>query len=179
MPIFTLFPHRRMGMRLGREQAVDQIQHRLVPVERVDVDPRDSGSQELLRLPPGPGDPQPLHGERTAGEVGLFQRRQVGGGERGPAHGDDAPDHLEAHHRDDTRDDRLVHPRGAGPTEDIELVGVIEEELGHGEIAPLIELQLQVGEVFCRSQRLGVRLGVTGHADPHPRVGIPDEGGEV
>ena len=123
----------------------------------------------------------PLHGDRgrTAAPVRIAEAGEVVVREARPALGDEPVDGRHGEDREDPGYQGLGDSRLPGPAHEVEIDGVVEEELRDGEVRAEVELALQETQILLRARRLGVPLRVGGDADAERGVPGPDEGDEV
>src|SRR3989338_4382912 len=67
--------------------------------------------------------------------------------------------------RHDPRDNRDGDLRLSRAIDEVEIEGVVEEELGYNYVGPGVDLALEVREIGREIRRLVVPLGISGHGD--------------
>jgi hypothetical protein len=94
---------------------------------------------------------------------------------RRPAQPDEALQLHDVGDGHDARDDGDVDPHSVGPLDEVEVEGVVEEELGDDEVQPGVHLGLEVAQVVFPERSLHVPLGVSRPANAQVVVPLADE----
>ena len=128
------------------------------------MDPGSAGAHQLGRTElRRPGDAEVELGALVAAE-GFHRRGQLLR-DRRLAELAEAHDLGVAGDRHHPGDDRHVDPGRAGRGDEVEVVAVVEEELGDQKAGAGVDLGLQVGEVGLEAGGSGMDLGEAGAAD--------------
>lgn len=106
----------------------------------------------------------------------MLQLGKEGPRDAGPADLGETAELGVAGHGHDAGEDGDVDPRAPRPLQEAEVVGVVEEELGDGEVQPRLHLGLEVAEVGLEAPAFRVAFGVGRPAHGEGlSVALPDE----
>ena len=106
------------------------------------------------------------------------QLRQQGVRDPGAAHLREALDLSGVGDGHDAGDNGRIDVFRPYPRYELEVVALIEEELGDDEVAARVDLALEIAQVVLGARRLGMHLGVAGAADTEV-LALADEGDEL
>ena len=151
-------------------------------VEEVEVEAGDLGLEEAADLGVGPGDADGFGrvGVGRGGRLG-FERRELGGegvGVAGAAEGGEFFDLGVRERGQEAGDDGDGDAEGAAASDEGEVGGVVEEELGGDEVGAGVHLFLEVAEVVFGRGGFGVGFGVAADAEAEFGIVGADEGDE-
>jgi len=164
---------------MSEQQTLRQFQHRIGTIESIKMDTWSPGGEEFLRLFAGISDPDFLHSVGASPPISGFKLLEKSRGDAGAAERDDALDDLETDDRQDAGNNRFSDAEAASLTDEVEIELVVEEELGHDKIPPLIDFEFEIVEVGVRTYSFGMGLRIASHC--HPDLGMcgADKGDQI